>query len=159
MMFAFRRLRDSIAGASMVELALAAPFLATLLLGMVEVSRAYSDRLFLEQAAQRTIEKIEQQRSVSSDYGTMASEAATAAGVATNQVAIHYWLECNGVKQAPQDDTTVFSAGCANATDVYSRYVTVHIQKDFTPIFSTKYLGTNNDGTYTLTADSGIRVQ
>lgn len=159
MMFAVRRLRESSAGASMVELALAAPFLATLLLGMVELSRAYSDRLFLEQAAQRTIEKIEQQRSVSSDYSTMASEAATAAGVAANQVTIHYWLECNGAKQAPQDDTSVFSTGCPNATDVYARYVTVHIEKNFTPIFSTKYLGANNDGTYTLTADSGIRVQ
>lgn len=155
----FRRLHDSVEGASVVEFALAAPFMASLLLGMVEVSRAYSDRLFLEQAAQRTVEKIEQQRSVSSDYSTMASEAATAAGVPTSQVAVHYWLECNGTKQAPQDDSTTFSAGCPNSTDTYSRYVTVTITKSFTPIFSVRFLGTNSNGTYTLTATSGIRVQ
>ncbi|WP_310467629.1 pilus assembly protein, partial [Sphingomonas sp.] len=44
-------------GASVVELALVAPFLAAMLIGMVDMSNGYSDKLQLEQAAQRSIEK------------------------------------------------------------------------------------------------------
>lgn len=159
MTVSLRLLRASDRGASVIEFALAAPIMATILLGMVEIGRAYSDRLFLEQAAQRTIERIGQQRTVSSNYSSLAGEAAAAAGVSSNQVTVHYWLECNGVKQTPQDDETTFAAGCPNDTDTYSRYVTVRLEKSFTPILSSKYLGVDRDGNYTLSAEAGIRVQ
>ena len=46
-------------GASIIELALVAPVLASMLVGMVDLSRAYSYKLKLEQAAQRAIEKVQ----------------------------------------------------------------------------------------------------
>jgi len=147
-----RQIRDCVKGTSVIEFALAAPFIAALLVGMVDVSRAYSDRLMLEQAAQRTIEKVEQQRSVSSDYSSLQSEAASAAGVPTSNVTVDYWLECNGARQSS------FTGACASG-EIYRRYVTVSIDKNFTPFFGSSFLDFDGDGTYTLTAEAGIRVQ
>jgi len=45
-------------GASIIELALTAPFFAAMLIGMIDLSRAYSMKLKLEQSAQRAVEKI-----------------------------------------------------------------------------------------------------
>ena len=148
----FRQLRDCQKGTSVIEFALAAPFIAALLVGMVDVSRAYSDRMLLEQAAQRTIEKVEQQHSVSSDYSNLQTEAATAAGVPTSNVTVDYWLECNGTRAAN------FTDACGTG-EVYRRYVTVSIDKNFTPFFGSSFLDFDGDGTYTLTAEAGIRVQ
>ncbi len=49
-------------GTSIIEMALAAPLLATFLIGMVDLSRAYSAKLQVEQAAQRTIEMVQRNR-------------------------------------------------------------------------------------------------
>ena len=72
-------LRGDNRGAALIELALAMPFLAALVIGMTDLSRAFSMKLQLEQAAQRAIEKVEQQRSVSTDYSTLSTEATSAA--------------------------------------------------------------------------------
>ena len=61
-------LRRDERGASVVELALVAPVFAALLLGMVDLSGAYSARLELEQAAQQTIENVMQQPEMLTDY-------------------------------------------------------------------------------------------
>ena len=45
-------------GAAVVEMALVAPVLALGVIGIVDVSNAYSKKLALEQGAQRAIEKI-----------------------------------------------------------------------------------------------------
>jgi len=47
-------------GASLIELALVAPFLATMVIGMVDISQCYSAKVKLTQAAQRAIEKAMQ---------------------------------------------------------------------------------------------------
>jgi len=49
----FRRLRSDERGAAVIELALTAPILATLVIGIVDISNAYSRQLSLEQAAPR----------------------------------------------------------------------------------------------------------
>ena len=51
------RLRNDKRGAAIIELGLAAPILATMLIGMVDLGRGYSMKLQLEQAAQRAIER------------------------------------------------------------------------------------------------------
>ena len=140
-------------GASVIELALVAPVFASMLIGMVDISRGYSAKLQLEQAAQRAIEKVQQYQTTSSTYSTLQDEAATAAGVATSAVTIDYWLECNGARQA------VYDSSCS-AGQSYVRYVTVSIQKVFTPMFGTRYFpGANSNGTYTLTGRAGMRTQ
>ena len=46
-------------GNSFLETALAAPLLASLFVGMVDVSRAVSAKIDLEQAAQRAVERVQ----------------------------------------------------------------------------------------------------
>lgn len=139
-------------GASLIEMALAAPFLATLLIGMVDISRGYAAKVQLTQAAQRSIEKIMQGTKNETAYDALKSEAATAASVSTSAVTVDYWLECNGARQTDYDTT------CTSG-QTYARYLSVEIQKTYTPMFSTKWAGANADGTYTLKGKAGIRTQ
>lgn len=140
-------------GASIIELALVAPILATLLIGMVDLSRAYSRKLMLEQAAQRAIEKIQQYQSTTSTYGTLQTEAAAAAGVPTSDVAIDFWLECDGTRAANYN--SVCSSG-----QTYGRWVQVDVTGTFTPMFRVRrWLGSNADGTFTIHGKAGMRTQ
>lgn len=157
-----RKLRNLLAddrGTSLIELALATPILAACLMGMVDLSRAYSERLQLEQATQRAIEKVFNNQTQSTSYNTLKAEAVSAAQasgfttVTTADVTIDYWLECNGARQANYD------TNCTGG-ETYARYLNVAIQKKFSPYFGTQYFpGANSDGTFTLRADAGIRTQ
>lgn len=150
-------------GTSVIELALIAPMLATLIIGISDLSLAYSAKLQLEQAAQRSIEKAMQgmQGDESTDiFDGLKTEAATTAGVAESAVTVRYWLECNGVSQnsSPSSMEADYNKVCSG-TAVYSRHLSVSIQKRFTPTFQIKWLGSNTDGTFTLVGESGLRVQ
>jgi hypothetical protein len=157
-----RKLRNLAAddrGTSLIELGLATPILAALLMGMVDLSRAYSERLQLEQATQRAIEKVFNNQTQSTSYNTLKAEAVSAAQdagfstVTASNVTIDFWLECNGARQTSYDDN------CPDG-QLYARYINVAIQKKFTPFFGTQYFpGANSDGTFTLKADAGIRTQ
>lgn len=146
-------------GASIIEMGLMLPILASLLIGMVDISRAYSAKLQLEQSAYRAIEKVQQYNTTDSTYNTLKLEAvsaAQAAGFTTvtdNDVTIDYWLECNGTRQA--DYTTSCTSG-----QTYARWVTIDITGIYTPMFSSsKWPGSNSDGTYTLHGKAGLRTQ
>jgi Flp pilus assembly protein TadG len=156
----FARLARDCSGASIVEMALTAPFLATLVIGMVDISRGYSAKVQLTQSAQRAIEKAMQGEKTTDLYDTLKAEGATAAGVAQSAVAVKYWLECNGVSQytTAANMATDYDKVCPSG-QTYARYVTVDITKVFTPMFSTRFAGSNADGTYTLHGTAGIRVQ
>ncbi|MBA2771420.1 MAG: pilus assembly protein [Sphingomonas sp.] len=145
-------------GSSIIEMALAAPFLAALLIGMVDLSRGYSAKLQLEQAAQRTIEKIVQQKSVVTDYTAHKAEAAMAAGVTVDAVTIDAWLECSADGQTWRRAAS-FSSVCETSEPYYARYVEVDITKIYNPLFGTTYAGANTDGTYTLRGIAGVRIQ
>ena len=69
-------------GASIIEMAMAMPVLASLLIGMVDISRAYSAKLQLEQAAYRAVEKVQQYQTTESTYDTLKTEAGSAARAA-----------------------------------------------------------------------------
>ena len=154
MMGRVRNLLRSEAGSSIVEMALVAPFMAAMVIGMVDLSRAYSTKLEVEQAAQRTIEKVMQQTSVASNYNTaLKAEGALAAGVAESAVTPDIWLECNGVRAAD------FYTSSCSAGQTVARYVTVDIAKTYTPMFGTRFLGANANGSFTLHGEAGIRVQ
>jgi Flp pilus assembly protein TadG len=146
-------LRDQ-RGTSVVELALIAPILAALVLGTVDLSAAYSAKLQLEQAAQRTIEKVQAEgyEDDSDHKAAIKTEAATAAGVAESAVTVESWLQCNNATTK-----LAYSGSCANASDPYARYVQVTIQKQYTTLFRSKYAGVN--GVITLTGQAGVRVQ
>ena len=152
-MIRFARIARDDRGASIIELALVAPVLASLLVGMVDMSRAYSYKLKLEQSAQRAIEKVQQYQAESSTYSTLQSEAANAAGVPSSSVTIDYWLECDGTRQSD------YNTSCTG-TQTYGRWVTVSVQGTFTPMFRSKYYPrANSDGTFTITGKAGMRTQ
>lgn len=140
-------------GASLIEMAMALPVMASLLIGMVDISRAYSTKLQLEQAAQRAIEKVQQYQASSSTYVTLKVEAALAAEVPLDKVTVDYWLECDGTKQA------TYNTNCPTG-QTYARWVTVDVEGTFTPLFaSSKWPGSNADGTYTIHGKAGLRTQ
>lgn len=153
-------LRDE-SGASIIEMALMMPVLATLLIGMVDVSRGYSAKLQLEQAAQRSIEKAMNGKKKASLFDTLQAEAVAAAGVSASAVEVRYWLECNGVSQNTSASTMKadYEDKVCGTGATQARYVNVRIQKSFSPMFSTRFAGARTDGTYLLTGEAGIRVQ
>ncbi|MFL6720340.1 MAG: TadE/TadG family type IV pilus assembly protein [Sphingomonas sp.] len=146
-------------GASIIEMAMVTPVFGGLLIGMVDISRAYSAKLQLEQSAYRAIEKVQQYQASESTYTTLKSEAGSAAraagftSVADSDVTLDFWLECNGARQANYD--TVCPTG-----QVYARWVTVDIPATFTPMFtSRRWPGANANGTFTLHGRAGLRTQ
>jgi hypothetical protein len=147
-------------GTSVIELALVAPLLASLVIGMTDISRGYSAKLKLEQAAQRSIEKAMNGEKETVLFETLQTEAIQAAGVSADAVEVRYWLECDGVSQnsSPSSMETDYERVCADGAS-YARYVNVRIEKTYTPMFSTEWLGANPDGTFTLVGEAGIRVQ
>ena len=146
-------------GASIIEMGLMLPILSSLLIGMVDISRAYSAKLQLEQSAYRAIEKVQQYNTTESTYDTLRNEAASGAvaagftSVTANDVTIDFWLECNGTRQTNYDST------CPNG-QTFARWITVDITARFTPMFaSSKWPGSNANGTYTLHGKAGLRTK
>ena len=143
-------------GASLIELALFMPFVATLVIGVVDLSRAFSAKLQLEQAAYRAIEKVQQYQASEDTYSTLSNEAtsaATAAGFTSPTVTVSYWLECNGVRQTTYDTT------CSSSNQT-ARWVKVDVAANFTPMFASRvWPGANSDGTFTLHGKAGLRTQ
>lgn len=156
-------LRSDKRGAAVVELALTAPFLAALVIGVTDMARGYSLKLQLEQAAQRSIEKVEQQKSVSQSYDTgMTAEATSAmtdAGYSTgNTITPDSWVECssNGTSWTRQ---TNFTDACASS-EMTARYVKVTISRAFSPMFPSRHWpGANQDGSITVSGTAAVRVQ
>jgi len=148
----FARFREDTRAAAVIELALAAPILATLLIGMVDIGRGYSMKLQLEQAAQRAIEKVMNGQADRTSIAALKTEAATTAGVDESAVTVDFWLECDGARQTSYDST-------CNSTAISRRYLTVQISKAFSPMFATKWAGANTDGSYTVIGKTGVRTQ
>lgn len=150
-----QRLARDERGASIIEMAMVLPFFGAMIIGVADISRAYSAKLKLEQAAYRSIEKVQQYRDTSSTFSTISAEArtaATAAGFTNPTVTIDYFLECNGTRQATYNST------CASGTP--NRWLTVDIAGTFTPMFASKrWPGSNSNGTYTLHGRAGLRTQ
>lgn len=155
----FHLVRDE-RGTSVIELALVAPVLASLVIGMTDLSRAYSAKLKVEQAAQRTIERVMNGRKETALYETLEAEAMEAAGVDAEAVEVRFWLECDGVSQNNSPATMVADFGrVCDDGETIARYVNVRIQKAYTPMFDVNWPGSNPDGTYTVVGEAGIRVQ
>jgi Flp pilus assembly protein TadG len=142
--------------AAIVELALIMPFFAAMVVGVADITRAYSAKLKLEQAAYRSIEKVQQYRDTTSTFSTISTEAttaATAAGFTSPVVTIDYWLECNGSRQ------TNYNTTCSSG-QTENRWIQVDIAANFTPMFaSSRWPGSNANGTYTLHGKAGLRTK
>lgn len=148
-------LRDS-RGTSVIEFALLAPILAVTLMGVTDISMAYSRQLALEQAAFRALEKVTV-GTVQSDYEFLKAEAAAAdgpGGVTESHVTVTTRLECDRVTQP------LFNGVCLPG-QMISRYVGVSIAYTYTPMFFEGPLAAigDNNGNVALAAASSVRVQ
>lgn len=152
------KLRRDERGTSVIELALVAPILASMVIGIIDLSRAYSARLQLEQAAQRSIEKIQAGTASLSTFATLKAEAAAAAGVSPTAVQVEYWLECNGTKMTGDTMDEAYEQNCPNG-QTYARYLEVRIWKNFDPVLTDKFFDVEADGSIKLLGQSGLRLQ
>lgn len=143
-------LRDN-RGTSVVELALISPILATLIIGTVDLSRAYSAKLNAEQAAQSAIEKVFQKSADTTVVNTLVTEASTLAGVGSDKVTTDSWVECDGTRKPNYSDT------CASGQDE-ARYLSVSVIATYTPMFPVTFGTTNNDGDYEFTGVAAVRT-
>lgn len=138
-------------GTSIIELAMVAPILALLTIGMIDLSEGFSQKLRLEQAAQRAIEKVMNGRADTTTIAALKTEAATTAGVPEANVTTDFWLECNGARAAN------YNSACSSG-QTFARYLSVRITKAYVPFFNYK-LGNQATDSYTLTGAAAVRTQ
>lgn len=139
-------------GVSFIEFAVVAPILAILILGMADFGRGYTERFFLQQAVNRTLE-LGHQGTVLNDYSFLIDEAATAANVPASNVTLDQWLECDS---GPK---TAFNSFCTTGQQT-ARYVKLTIVKPYKPLFtSSGYTNVQPDGTVRFSANASLRVQ
>ena len=150
-------------GSAVVELGLVAVTLSGLMIAMIDLGKGFSEKLVLEQVAQRAIEKAMQ--GVQADaqttiFTTLKAEAATEAGIPQSDVVVKYWLECAGVSRfttfAKMDEDY---AGVCAAGVQYSRFLEISLQKAYTPTFNMPWLNANAQGKVIVKARAGLRVQ
>lgn len=161
-------------GSVTVELALLAPILATMIIGVIDISLAYGQKLELEQGAQRAIEKIMQTTGDTTVADTLKEEvvcqvngvdgdgACKTAPVSEADVTVGYRLECldDGGNRTEQeaDTATDFDALSCGSDEREVRYVNVTVVDTYVPMFPIHW-GTGGDGDYDLTATAGVRTQ
>lgn len=144
-----RQFARSDRGAATVELALIMPILTTLLIGVVDVTTAFNRKLDLEQAVQRSIERVMQTTTDETVEANIKAEASAAAGIDEDDVIVSYTLTCDGT-------VTDYETDCVGAA-AEVRYVNVSVTTTFTPMFPLAKLGMANDY-FTITAETGIRT-
>ena len=158
----FRELARDRSGTATIELALCAPLLATMVIGVSDISIAYGKKLELEQASQRAMEKVMQTTGEKTPEDTIRYEAVCqyngtdssgncieSAPITTTNVTVTYSLTCDGTAMTYESDCTVGQAEV--------RYITTVVTDTYTPMFNLRF-GTSSDGKYHLEGKAGVRV-
>jgi Flp pilus assembly protein TadG len=142
-------------GASLVELALLAPILALMLMGISDIAMGFSAKMTLQQAAARALERAAV-GSVRSDYQHLGDDAAAAAGVPRSAVTVTNWLECDQVRQESFD-------GTCGSEQMVSRYVQIEIAWGYEPTFRygpiARAVGAGDDNRIPIDAHAALRIQ
>lgn len=140
-------------GVATIELALFAPILAGMVIGVVDMSNAYSRKLACEQAAQRAIEKVMQTTGEDTPAQTIIDEASAQANIDPSKVTVNYRLECNQVHIADYD------AECATG-ETEARYIEVQVSDVYQPMFPIHFASYDSGaGGYRISAKAGMRTQ
>jgi Flp pilus assembly protein TadG len=161
-------------GAAVIELALIAPILAMLIVGVADISIAYGHRLELEQAVQRSMERVMQTTGVDTVENTIKNEAVCQYNgrdgngncktdrITAADVTVNYRLECltggSVVSSQQTPDAATFDAFTCSAGQTESRYISATAVDTYVPMFNIHF-GTGSDGVYNLSATAGVRVQ
>jgi Flp pilus assembly protein TadG len=171
------RLLADDSGAAIIEMALLAPVLALGVIGVVDVSNAYSRKLALEQGVQRAVEKIMNTTENATVESTLANEvqcqvngSTTSGGTTTcntspNQVITVTWrLDCTTGGTTTSASTISSSAydtlvaGCTSPS-TRAGYVQVTVTDKYSPLFPIHFASFNTgDSTYHLGATAGVRT-
>ncbi|MEO6248383.1 MAG: TadE/TadG family type IV pilus assembly protein [Sphingomicrobium sp.] len=162
-------------GAVVIELALVAPVLAVLAIGVVDMSNAFSRRLALEQGAQRAIEKIMQTTDDTTVEATLANEAVCQVNgvnsdgtcktspITTANVTVTYRIECTAsggaVTVQSNSDAAIFNTYVCASGSSTAKYLSVNVTDKYTPIFPLHFSAFDADGTYHIATTAGMRIQ
>jgi Flp pilus assembly protein TadG len=169
-------LRSDQRGAAVIEMALIAPVFALFIIGISDMSNAYTQKLALEQGAQRSIEKVMQTTGLTTVADTIKTEAVCqvngvnadgtckAAPITASNVTVTYRLECKdsggGLTTQTSTDAVAFDDLECPPTTTEQRYLEVLVEDKYTPIFPVHFASfTAADGTYHLSARAGMRTQ
>ena len=175
----FSHLRADERGAAVIELAMVAPMLALMTIGVVDLSNAYSRKLALEQGAQRAIEKVMQTTELDTVENTLKTEAVCQVNgmengvcktspISANNVTVTYRLECNNagsiVSTQQNTDSTAFDQLDCNGTEKPQRYIEVKVTDSYQPMFKLHFLGYkpasgNLAAGYQMQATAGVRTE
>ena len=174
----FHRLRRDERGAAIIELALIAPIMGLAVVGIVDLSNAYSRKLALEQGAQRAIEKIMQTTEDDTVEGTLKTEAVCQVNgldsstglckttpITASDVTVTWRLECSDSSNAIVGTQTGTDAEafdkltCASSAQRESRYIEIKVVDKYSPMFPIHFAAIDSDNTYHISATAGMRTQ
>ena len=164
-------------GAAVIEMAMIAPVLALGVIGIVDVSNAYSRKLALEQGVQRAVEKIANTTENASVETTLANEikcqvngSSTSGGVtvcntsATQNITVTWRLDCTTGGALTSTSTTnsatydTLVAACASPS-TRAGYVQATVTDKYSPLFPIHFAAfSTSDSTYHLAATAGVRT-
>jgi Flp pilus assembly protein TadG len=151
-------------GTATIELALFAPILAMMTIGVVDMSNAYGRKLAVEQAAQRAIEKVMQTTGVKSVADTIIDEVADQADIPeaekADKISVSYSLECDDEDPQISSDADTFDTyACADGTVREARYIEVEINDVYQPMFPLHFGSYDSElGGYPVKATAGMRT-
>jgi len=179
------RLLTNDRGAAVIEMALVAPVLALGVIGIVDVSNAYSRKLALEQGAQRAVEKIANTTENATVENTLANEVqcqvngsttttSTSGGTTTSTttcntsptqaITVSWKLNCTTGGATTSTSTTssatydALVAACTSPS-IKAGYVEVTVTDKYSPLFPIHFAAFNtSDSTYHLAATAGVRT-
>lgn len=169
-------LRRDERGAAVIELAMVAPVFALMVIGIVDMSNAFSRKLALEQGAQRAVERIMQTTADDTVENTLKSEAqcqvngvqsdgktCNTAPVALSDITVNYKIECTSalgaISVTTNTDPDALPTSCGTGFIREARYIEVTVNDKYTPMFPIHFYSLNSDGTYHLSATAGMRTQ
>lgn len=163
------------AGAAVIELALIAPVLAVMVVGIVDMSNAFGRKLALEQGVQRAVERIMQTTANTTVEDTLKTEVVCQVNgtnddgtcktspITTANVTVTFRLECadkdGNISSQTATDPDIFDAFvCGAATVSQAKYIAVAVTDKYTPMFPIHFYAIDADGTYHLSATAGMRT-
>src|SRR5437763_4981936 len=172
-MLHLRQLLRNERAAAVIEMAMVAPVLALGVIGIVDVSNAYSRKLALEQGAQRAVEKIMNTTENSTVEATLINEvqcqvngSTTSGGTTTcntsptQAVTVNWRLDCTvGTTTTSQTTTSsgTYDGWVQACAGTKAGYVQVNVTAKYSPLFPIHFAAFNTyDSTYILDAAAGV---
>lgn len=170
-------------GAAVIEMALVAPVLALGIIGIVDISNAYTSKLGLEQGVQRAVEKIANTTEDSTVESTLANEVkcqvngsttttTTTGGVTTTTttcntsptqtITVTWRLDCTAGGATTSQSTTssaTYDTWVKDCAGTKAGYVQVTVTDKYSPLFPVHFASFDTgDSTYHLAATAGVRT-